>query len=78
MPRYYFDTFDGETLLRDDEGFEFHDLDAARAEAAFAIGEMARDAMPDGMHREFRIDVRDEGGRPVLRVTFTLNVERLA
>lgn len=77
MPRFYFDTSDGDIAAVDEEGIEFASIDEAQQEATRAIGEMGRDALPDGTRRELAIAVRDEGGRVVMRVTFTLRVERL-
>ena len=37
MPRYYFDVFDGSGLVRDLEGMDFEDMDAAVAEARRAL-----------------------------------------
>ncbi|MBZ9676867.1 DUF6894 family protein [Mesorhizobium sp. ES1-1] len=42
MPRYHFHVDDG-TLLADNEGTELPDLQAARAEAVSAAGELLRD-----------------------------------
>ena len=47
MPRYYFDTYDGDQFLRDEIGIEFDSLDAARSEAQRFLPEMAREALPD-------------------------------
>jgi hypothetical protein len=33
MPRYFFDTYDGDRFLPDDAGLEFESLEAARSEA---------------------------------------------
>ena len=75
MPRYFFDTFDGECLIPDVEGLEMQDLAAARAEAQKALPDLARDALPDGNHRTFVVSVRDEAGNVVLRAALSLVVE---
>ena len=75
MPRYFFDTFDGERLVPDEQGLEMQDLAAARAAAQKALPEMARDALPDGNHRSIVVSVIDEAGSVVLRAALSLVVE---
>jgi hypothetical protein len=75
MPRYFFDTFDGERLVPDEQGLEMQDLAAARAAAQKALPEMARDALPDGNHRSIVVSVIDEAGGVVLRAALSLVVE---
>lgn len=62
MTRYYFDTFDGRRKLQDDEGVTCINRSAARREAAAALADMAQDALPDGQHHEFMIQIRDGDG----------------
>ena len=45
MPHYFFDTFDGEGFLPDENGLEFESLAAARLEAKKVLPEMARDTL---------------------------------
>ena len=76
MPRYYFDVRDGH-LTEDDIGLEFDGIEAARDEAARALGEMARDVFPGSVARELAIEVRDENKEPLLRTTLRFEVQRL-
>ena len=46
MPLYYFDTRDDRGFVRDDTGLEFDTLEQAKAEAARALVDMARDPSP--------------------------------
>jgi hypothetical protein len=69
MPRFYFDISDGSEIGRDDEGLEFPSLEAARSAALATLGEIARDELPDGDSRDFRISIRDESGQPLLLAT---------
>jgi hypothetical protein len=46
MPLYYFDTRDDRGFVRDDTGLEFDTLEQAKAEAARALVDMARDRVP--------------------------------
>jgi hypothetical protein len=76
MPRFYFDSDDGETPMTDTIGLDFADLRVAQQEAVRALPEIAKDALPDGENRDFIITVRDGSG-PVLRATLSLRVEKL-
>ena len=60
MPRYFFDIADGDKSGHDDEGLNFPDIKAARAGALQALGEIARDELPDG---DRRISVCPSGTR---------------
>ncbi len=75
MPRYFFDTYDGDVLVPDDEGQELEDLEAATAIAQEELPHMARDGLPDGDQRTFIVSVRDEAGQVVLRAALSLVVE---
>ena len=75
MPRYFFDTYDGERLTPDEEGLEMQDLATAKAEAQRALPDIAREALPDSNHRTFVISVRDEADHVVLRAALSLVVE---
>jgi hypothetical protein len=76
MPRYFFDIADGDESGTDGEGLEFLNLEAARANALAALGEIARDELPDGDRRDFGISIRDDGGKVLLKATLVLRVER--
>ncbi|MFC1455726.1 DUF6894 family protein [Microvirga arabica] len=75
MPRFFFDTYDGQFLAHDDQGQELDDLEAAKAVAQEELPQMASDELPDGDHRVFMVSVRDEAGQVVMRVALTLSVE---
>jgi hypothetical protein len=77
MPRYFFDTYDGDRFIPDHEGLELRDLTAAEREAKKALPDMARDALPDGDERTLIISVRNEAGQVVLRAALSLVVENL-
>ncbi len=76
--RYYFDTYDGERFIPDEEGVLLDGIEKARAEALKALPDMARDALPSGGSSEFVVEVRDDAGRKLLRVTLSLVVQPLA
>ena len=77
MPHYYFDIADGDKSRHDDEGFEFRDLKAARTDALRTLGEIARDELPDGDERDFKVSIRDEHGDTLFVATLALRVELL-
>ncbi len=73
--RYYFDTYDGDRLIRDDEGLVLGSPHEAKRQAIKALPDMARDGLPDGNHRDFAIEIRDETGCKVFRARLTLVVD---
>jgi hypothetical protein len=75
MPRFFFDTYDGERMHSDDAGLELEDIEAAKAEARGALPDMARETIRDGTHSTFVVSVRNEAGQIVLRVALSLVVE---
>jgi hypothetical protein len=75
MPRYFFDTYDGESSTADEIGVEFETLEAARAEAQRFLPEMAREGLPDGNHRTFVVSVRNDAGQVLVRMSLSLVVE---
>ena len=72
MPRFFFDTFDGEFSAQDDTGLELPDLEAAQREAQAALSLMARETLPAGNYRTFVMNVRDETGKSVFRAALSL------
>jgi hypothetical protein len=75
MPRFFFDTSDGERFFPDEEGLELESIEAAKSEGQKALPDMAKDALPNGNFRSFVVSVRDEGGQVVLRMALSLVVE---
>jgi hypothetical protein len=73
---YFFDTWDGATIVRDSEGYELPDLDAVREEAVLC----ARELMSQAIMRGFSVDnhelrVRDESGQRVLTLRYREAIE---
>ena len=76
MPRYYFDTDDGNRLKRDVIGQHLDEPGTARRAALEVLSDMARDALPeDGDKRLMIVRVRDTEGRSVLKASLSLLVE---
>jgi hypothetical protein len=67
MPRYFFDLTDRNVFSLDSVGSELPDLRSSEDEAAKAIVDIARDAMPDGTFRQLAFQARDEQGNHLLR-----------
>jgi len=73
VPRYFFHVRDGRDYP-DDEGSEFPDLPAVRAEAIRSSGEMLRDnkGVDDfWTGHDWTMNVTDEAGQPVLTLRFS-------
>jgi hypothetical protein len=75
LPRFFFDTYDGNLFVPDDEGLELENIESAKAEAQAALPHIAKDTPPDGDQRVFIVSVRDEAGQVVVRVALSLVVE---
>jgi hypothetical protein len=77
MPRYYFDSRDGEALVPDDTGVILASIEQARDQAAQALAELAKDVLAGSVRRELATEIRNEAGEPLLRATLVFEVERL-
>ena len=70
MPRYFFDTRDGDRFFRDDVGDDLPDINSVLKEASRFLGELARDVLPGSTKRVLTVEVRD-GLRRVLEARLT-------
>ena len=77
MSLYFFDTRDGETFVRDDEGLEFDGIERARDEATRGLADMARFAIPGKLRRELAVEVSDAARSPLLRASLWFEVQVL-
>jgi hypothetical protein len=75
VPRYFFDTYNGDRLITDPDGIELQSLEQVKIEAQRVLPDLARDALPDGDQKTFLVSVRDEAGQVVLRAALSLIVE---
>ena len=75
MPRYFFDTYNGNRFVPDDAGVELENVEAAKAMASRGLADMAEDDLPDGDQRSFVVRVRDEAGEVLLQAALSLVVE---
>lgn len=74
MPRYYFDTHDGE-MIRDDVGVDCDSFQSALDEATSVLADFAQDAVPGAKLREMAVRVRDDRDRPVMQATLRLEIK---
>jgi hypothetical protein len=78
MPRFYFDTYDGEKFLPDDAGVKLANLAEAEREVPHSLPAMAQETFRKSDHRELFVRVRDEDGKTVLKAALTLVIDRTA
>lgn len=75
MPRFFFHIHD-DVVLRDEEGIELADAEAARGAALDGARAMMCDQLRDGrLSLHHRIEVESEDGGPVLTLSFADAVE---
>ena len=77
MPRYYFDIYDGEQSLTDEDGMVLDDVEASKVEVRQVLAGLARDIVRKGSHQSFAVNVRNEAGQIVLRGILSLVIEEL-
>jgi predicted N-acetyltransferase YhbS len=71
MPRYYFHIKDEAKTIRNEEGIEFHNLDAVREEATESARQLMSEEVREGHGPDGRVFVvTDEQGKTVLTVPF--------
>jgi hypothetical protein len=63
--RFYFDAYEGGTLVRDEDGLDVADLVAAKLQAAKAVVDAAKDLVPKMQIGTVAIHVRNTEGRVV-------------
>ena len=72
MPRFFFNISTRTTIIRDEEGTELADLDAARCEAINDARGMMSTAILEGRDISHRhIEICDAVGTVLLKVTFS-------
>jgi hypothetical protein len=76
VARYYFDVQSGKPLVRDDEGAEFDNLEAAVQAAARSAAEIGTSRLARGDTSDVVIEVRDEQSQRVYTVTASMRIER--
>ncbi len=74
VPRFFIDTSDQARFVRDEEGLQFDDVEAAMNAAAGGLSEMAYDVLPGGESRTFLAIVRDAQGRTLVQTSMSFGV----
>jgi hypothetical protein len=75
MPAYYFHIRDNGTLIRDPDGLELPDLEAARAECKRLILSILREEQTmDQLLADRQFQIEDDTGGNVLTIPFRLAV----
>jgi hypothetical protein len=75
MPRFYFDTSDGETMGPDEKGREMPDLAAARTQALEILRELAPDRLKAVDGGTLVVRVRDDAGGTAMLASLVLTVQ---
>lgn len=71
MPRFYFDTDDGERQFRDRNGIDLADPNDVPGEALSLLRDLAHVHLPAG-RRDMAVEVRGPAGMPVYRAVMTI------
>jgi hypothetical protein len=76
MPRFFFDTDNGDTFSKDEEGLDLLGLEAARLQAQASLADMADAVVPsDGIETVVKVEVRDESVQTVVKGSIVLKIE---
>ena len=73
VARYFFDTNEDGTLVRDEEGCEMNGPQAARVEAIAILPQLAKDLKTDGNRYTLAVTVRDVTSKPVFQAKLSFN-----
>lgn len=75
MPKLYldFELDDGRSRFRDDEGIDFPDVEAARAEVLRTLGEITKDALPKSDQQAFTALIHNASGDVVYSAKVTVS-----
>jgi hypothetical protein len=75
MPRFHFHLQEDNRLIEDEVGLELSDEASARAQAMRAACAMARDLFVNSEAQRLVVDLRQDGGSPVVKIIISLVVE---
>lgn len=71
MARYFFDLFNGDGPVRDEQGQELASREAISREVSRILADIAREELPGRGKGLISIEVRDESGQPVFTGTLS-------
>ena len=75
MPRYYFDTDDGERQVHDESGVDLASMDDIEATTRDLLFDLGHAKLLDGEDRRFTAVVRDDRGVTIYRGSMTLRID---
>jgi len=75
MPRFHFHLQEDNRLIEDEVGLELSDEASARGQAMQAACAMARDLFVNSEAQRLVVDLRRDGGSPVVKIIIALVVE---
>ena len=75
IPRYFIDLHDGCELLRDRDGYELPDLEAARAQAVRILTRIAQGFKDQSQRQDYVVAVRDIQGAVRWRLRMSLDTD---
>jgi hypothetical protein len=78
MPRFFFDTFDGTTFVKDEDGQKLPTIERARDLATLGLVDLVRDAVPGSLRKELYVEVRDDADRKLVKASLWMEVAMLA
>jgi hypothetical protein len=78
LPCFYFDVSIGDDFTRDDEGFEYEDLEMAEYAATRVATEISHHVLPKRRTPDVCVKVRDGGGFLLFSVEVLMRVRRTA
>ncbi|UCI10500.1 DUF6894 family protein [Mesorhizobium sp. B1-1-8] len=73
MARYFFDSGDRDIVLKDEVGVECDGIESARREAIQGLIDLTRDALEDLDGQQLFIEIRDEHGEKLARLSLSLD-----
>lgn len=76
MPRFYIDLHDGAHFVRDTEGFDLPDTEAAQEKLVRIISKIAQGLAAEPERQDYLAVVRDEARKVVMRARLSLDIER--
>ncbi|MBZ9678273.1 DUF6894 family protein [Mesorhizobium sp. ES1-1] len=74
MARYYFDSGDRNDAVEDEIGIEYAGLEEARRAGLEGLKDLAKDSLQDLDGQQLFVEVRNENGDKILRLSLSLNV----
>ena len=75
MPRYYFDTNDGERKVHDESGVDLASVDDIEATTRDLLLDLGHAKLLDGKDRRFTAVVRDDQGATVYHGSMVLRID---